>query len=399
MLITQFFPPETNAAANRVESLADALSENYQVSVVALKPSYPSPDLFTGTDEAILGKSYPIYREFSFTPHYRGLLKRAILELVMCTRLALLSAKVARSDYIIVSIPSMFLLPVGLLLAKMRRSYLVVDVRDLTWKYIEESLAPSRVRRVLATVLGKWMLVCLRAADTVVTATEGITGTLAGCGVSQERLVTVQNGVSSDFLSSFELQPISESGRRPIVAFVGLMGYNQGLWVLREAVRLLPEVDFLFVGDGPEREDLQASMVAEGLCNFAFTGYLDRVGVMDVYRRADILFASIKDTPTLRATSLPAKLLEYMSTWKPIVFSGRGIAGDLLTNLRCAVVVPPDDAHAVATAIRDLLSEPSRMTEIAERAGRFAASNLPRPMIAGRLVKAIETHYAKAKRK
>ena len=43
LLLSQYFPPETNACANRLESMARILSNDYDVHVVTLKPSNPSP--------------------------------------------------------------------------------------------------------------------------------------------------------------------------------------------------------------------------------------------------------------------------------------------------------------------------------------------------------------------
>jgi hypothetical protein len=43
LLLSRFFPPETYAGANRVGPMADVLSKYYEVCVLTLKPSYPSP--------------------------------------------------------------------------------------------------------------------------------------------------------------------------------------------------------------------------------------------------------------------------------------------------------------------------------------------------------------------
>ncbi len=48
MILTQSFPPETGAAANRIGLMADVLSKHYGILIVALKPSYPSSQEYEG---------------------------------------------------------------------------------------------------------------------------------------------------------------------------------------------------------------------------------------------------------------------------------------------------------------------------------------------------------------
>ena len=47
-VLAQFFPPENNAAARRLEPFLDALARTHEITVTTLRPSYPSPDLYDG---------------------------------------------------------------------------------------------------------------------------------------------------------------------------------------------------------------------------------------------------------------------------------------------------------------------------------------------------------------
>src|SRR5215210_7992835 len=91
LLLTQSFPPETGAAANRIGPMADVLSRHYEVLVVALKPSYPSPREYEGVvlEAHDAEYSYAVKRTFSFHPHKGALLVRTLREQLMAVRLAL----------------------------------------------------------------------------------------------------------------------------------------------------------------------------------------------------------------------------------------------------------------------------------------------------------------------
>jgi len=138
-MLTQFFPPETNAAANRIGVMADVLAREHEITVIALKPSYPTPGLFSALSLTKIdaGRSYSIKRTLHFKPHNESLIKRGISEHRMAIRLAA-AAFSEPADAIIVSSPSMFLAPVGWMLARLKGARFMWDVRDVTWKYPKE---------------------------------------------------------------------------------------------------------------------------------------------------------------------------------------------------------------------------------------------------------------------
>src|ERR671920_1944059 len=144
LLLTQSFPPETGAPANRIGPMADVLSKYYKVVVVALKPSYPSPREYEGISLEAHdgGHSYAVKRTFSFYPHKGSLLFRALREQLMDLRLAL-RALPESEDILVTSSPSMFLGPMGLAVARARNAKFVWDIRDITWGYAKDFAGPS----------------------------------------------------------------------------------------------------------------------------------------------------------------------------------------------------------------------------------------------------------------
>jgi hypothetical protein len=119
LMLTQFFPPETGAGANRIGPMVDVLSKDHEVLVVALKPSYPSPQKYEGVPLKAHDArySYAVKRTFSFYPHKGSFLSRTVREHVMALRLAL-QVLLEPVDILVTSSPSMFLGPVGLAVAR-----------------------------------------------------------------------------------------------------------------------------------------------------------------------------------------------------------------------------------------------------------------------------------------
>lgn len=117
-------------------------------------------------------------------------------------------------------------------------------------------------------------------------------------------------------------------------------------------------------GSGPKRADLEALTHRLGLQDVVtFTGRLDNQQIAQVYRAADILLnASLVD-------NMPISLLEAMASGTPIVSTDVGGIPFLVEHEKTALLVPPGDPEAMATAALRLIDDPVL-------AGRLRAAGL-----------------------
>jgi putative colanic acid biosynthesis glycosyltransferase WcaI len=390
-VLTQFFPPETNPAVRRVIPMLDALSRSHEVTVTTLRPSYPSPALYANGAAAASDARLPyrVRRTTTFHPHTRLLPLRALREQLMAARL-MLAAMRDRTDVVFATSPSMFLGPAGWALARTKRARFVLDLRDLHWRLARE-LADERIGRVTGIALRaleRYMWWVVRRADLVVNVTRGNTALLVAEGVSEDRILTIPNTISQEILD--ELAPCAEvvPKDRPVCAYVGLIGYSQGLEDFVDAARQVPEVDFVIGGDGSFRAELEER--ARGLENVRFTGYLDRVALVDFYRESDILFVQTRGSEYTNTSIIPIKLYEYMAASRPIAYAGAGLAVELLHEAGSAVTVPPGDSTAIAGAVRELAHDPARRQELGRSGRAFVERSERREQSAERLVAAVE---------
>jgi colanic acid biosynthesis glycosyl transferase WcaI len=398
LMLTQFFPPETGAGANRIGPMVDVLSKYHEVLVVTLKPSYPSPQDHEGVPLKAHDArySYAVKRTFSFHPHKGSLPLRTVREHVMALRLAL-RALPESADILVTSSPSMFLGPVGLAVARIKRATFVWDIRDITWGYAKDMAGRSRRLTFAASMLEKYMLFALRRSDLVVGASEGIIRVLVEGGVEIDRVITVPNGISTDLLDAIVQGTAGEAeNRRPVVAYAGVIGYNQNLGVLLAVAQVLPNVDFVLAGDGPELPLLKKKAGELGLGNVWFTGYLNRERLLELYQQSDLLIAHVRSSPTIDATMIPIKLFEYMAAGKPIIYAGRGAAAELLGDIGCAVQVPPEDPAAMSTAIAELLGDPERMRALGRRGRSRVRSDFHRDKLMEKLASALKERFVDA---
>ena len=395
LLLSQVFPPETNAGANRLESMAEILSNDYDVSVVTLKPSNPSPAHYKtlSLEHYDSQLPYKVRRSFAFHPRRGKFLIRAIREHMMALVLAAHAISIP-ADIVVTSPPSMFLGPVGLVLAKIKRAKFVLEIRDITWNYAREVTNPSWMVKLGLWALEKYMIFVLRQADLVVGGSSGITKLLLENGVSPDTIVTIPSGISRDLLRviSTVTDSVPEHARLK-VTYSGTIGFNQDLGGLLDAAYALPEADFILAGDGPELPLLKQKARKLGAPNVHFLGYLSREELLKVYAESDVLFAKVRSTPTLDATAVPTKLFEYMATGKPLVYAGKGLAVEFLEKMGCALTVPPEDSEAIADAIRNLLQDRSLRHTLGCKGRKFVRKTYHREKLMQVLVDELRARF------
>lgn len=396
LLLSQYiFPPETNAGAIRVESMARILSNDYDVNIVTLKPSYPSPAHYKtlALEDHDSQLPYNIHRTIAFHPRKGKFLVRALREQMMALVLGGHALWIP-ADIVVTSLPGMFLGPVCLILAKFKRAKFVLDVRDITWNYAREITNPSRMMKLGLWALEKYMILVVRQADLVVGVTPGITKLLVDSGVSSEMAITVPNAISGDLLKiGFAANDRVPERARSKVTYSGTIGYNQDVGILLDVAYALPEVDFFLAGDGPELPLLRRRASELGAQNVHFLGYLSREELLKVYAQSDVLFAKVRSTPTLDATAVPSKLFEYMATGKPIVYAGKGLAVEFLEKIGCALTVASEDTEAITAAIQELLSDAGLRHTLGGKGRDFVRRNYHRDELMEGLARELRTRF------
>jgi glycosyltransferase involved in cell wall biosynthesis len=181
-------------------------------------------------------------------------------------------------------------------------------------------------------------------------------------GVPASRLVVVPNGVDLDGFDARAVrveEPVpAELGVAPTVLMVGRMIHHvKGHDVFLRAAALVhreqPEVRFLIAGDGERERELRALARALGIVDrVRFLGR--RADVPALLARADLI------CHPARAEGLPNAVLEAMAAGRPLVATTAGGTPELVRDGVDGLLVPPDDAPALAGALLALLADPSR---------------------------------------
>lgn len=164
-----------------------------------------------------------------------------------------------------------------------------------------------------------------------------------------------------------------------VVAGVGRLVPIKGFDLLVAALPALaarvPDAHVLLVGEGVEREALQGQAAALGVA-----GRLQvcdpTTDVIDVLPVADVLAAPSRNEGMGRV------LVEAMALGLPVVGTRVGGIADVIVDGECGLVVPPEDAGALAEALIDLGLDAARRRKLGEGA-RPRAEAFSTPVAAG----------------
>ncbi len=214
----------------------------------------------------------------------------------------------------------------------------------------------------------------------MIAVSEAVRAAFVASGVMvPERVVTVRNGVDAD-------RPAPPRGglRRsaglhaeaPVVGYVGRLSPGKGVDTLIEAMALLrrdggPRAHLFIVGDDPGRRgaygrDLRR--LADRLDPGGFTHFF---GWLEDAAAAGVDF-DLQVVPS-RAEPCGLATLEGMAHGLAIVATDAGGSPELLRDGREGLLVPPDDAGALAARLARLLGDPQLRARLGAAARRRVA--------------------------
>jgi glycosyltransferase involved in cell wall biosynthesis len=211
----------------------------------------------------------------------------------------------------------------------------------------------------------------MRAAHVVMATNESYKEVATGRGgVPASRVFVVRNGPVARAVRRGPADPDLRAGRRFLVGYLGIMGPQDGLRLLLDAIRCTiidhgrRDIQFLLVGDGPERPGLIERSREWGIEAYVtLPGLAVRTDDWLRYLSApDVCVAPEPPTP-FNSKSTITKIAEYMIMGQPIV------AFDLKETRRtaadAAVYVESVDPAAFAAALTSLLDDSERRARMA----------------------------------
>lgn len=368
-------------------SLRDA---GYSVTVICPRtPAYPS------IDEDVEGVRILRYRPWIEARTPAGYAIEYGIALLSMQRLAYRVMRNRTTKVIAACNPPDLLFLVALPWVLRRRAVFVFDHHDVG---PELMMAKGQDPKGLLVSVARWLerLTFRFAAVSIATNDSYRRIAIDRGGMAPEDVFVVRSGPKRPQFAAARPDRTVKRGYRHLVAYVGVMGVQEGIDYLLEAARILvheqgrSDVGFVLAGDGPERkrllrqrDKLRLDDVVEFPGRIADRELLTLLATADVCVNPDE-YNAMNDISTMN------KVLEYMSVGKPIVqfdvTEGAVSAGD------ASLYAAPNDARALATEIARLLDDPIRR----ERMGALGRDRIESTLSWERQTPALLAAYERA---
>lgn len=288
---------------------------------------------------------------------------------------------VASSGPITVGLPALVARHIG------RRPF-VFEVRDL-WP--EGAIQLGFLRSKWSIRLARWFeRRCYRAASAVVALSPG-QADWVGTVSPSTRIITVPNASDTQLVESagrLEDMPVWAS-EKSIILYAGTLGLIHGCKHILDAAsevqrRGRTDIMFVLIGDGNERDELEATAQSLGLTNVRFMGLQSKENVMRWLQEAVCTLFTVKDVPFL-STASPNKVFDSFAAGIPVIQTTQGWIRDLFEKENCGYNVPAADAPAMADAICHLVDDTNLRDEMGRNARRVAEEQFDRDLLAERM--------------
>jgi len=369
--LTSHFLPENTAGTNRVLSYVKELEKNYKVNVVCITERGKSQM----KEKVSFSENIDIYYVNQKNYDAEKFFSRALWE-IFFTRKLVTRANKLNADITVATSPFMFIIP---MLAMLGNGKKIIDIRDITWEYIEGN---SKFKRFLKKAISKLMQNSIDAYD-YVAVTNNFEEQWVIENTKNRDIEKIANGIE---LQKFEeLSQVTINHDNPFtITYIGNIAVGQNVQILVDGARDLPDVKVNIVGEGTKYASLKAHVKKHNITNVEFFGKVHRDEILKFYETSTVLYAQLDEH---FKTAMPSKLYEYASTGLPILYGGIGEAVKFIDRLENAMAVLPNKPELVKEAI---MSMKAKKYEISQHNRKLVKENFIREIQSAKLVDVIE---------
>jgi glycosyltransferase involved in cell wall biosynthesis len=283
-----------------------------------------------------------------------------------------------RPDVVYATSPPLTMALPGLAAALRWRAPLVFEVRDL-WPAapIEMGALRNPLLRQAASALERFVY---RRARRLIALSPGIRAGMVRAGAPAERIELVPNAADLDL---FRPAPLPE---RFLVSYFGTMGEANDLSTALDAARILADVDFVLMGDGKRRADLERAAPP----NVRFTGpAASKEEVAALAAHSGACLTLFKDVPVL-ATNSPNKLFDTFAAGRPAIVNMDGWMRELVERNEAGLYARAGDPRDLADKIAWLRDHPEDAARMGRNARGLAEREFSRDELAARALALLE---------
>ena len=322
LIISNYYPPEKGAAANRIEQLALKLNQNnYKVTVLCPLGNYPKGELFpeykgkfsvTENLQNITVKRLWIYPSVS-----KNIFKRTLSVLSFSAVLFFYLLFKKTSYKVIVQSPPLLLSFISVFVLSLKRKKIILNVSDL-WPLaaielnaLKKNSFSHKVSLFFERFIYSKATLIFGQSNEIISHIHSI--------FPQKKCHLYRN-----FPDHQVEEPQSETNINDSIKlfYAGLLGVAQGVFELCQKIELEGlNIELHVFGDGAEKLQIENLIKKNPRSRIFFYGMQERTVLQEKIKSFDIAIVPLK---TRIYGSVPSKIFEYGALGFPILYFGGG---------------------------------------------------------------------------
>jgi glycosyltransferase involved in cell wall biosynthesis len=395
LLIHQAFAALDEPGGTRHHELARFLvQKGHQVTVIASPVSYltgdktpSSPPPFSEKMGGAGGGGVTILRAYTYNALHKSFVHRVFSFFSFMFSSFWVGLGVKNVDVVWGTSPPIFQGVTAWALARLKGAKFLFEVRDL-WP--DFAIAVGVLKNPVLIKMSLWLEHFLyRRADQMMVNSPGYVEHVKSRGA--RRVELIPNGADPDMFDPFEsgtkFRSTHHLKNKFVVLYAGAHGMSNDLTVVLECARLLAsnwDFQFVLLGDGKEKANLQARARELGLKNVLFLPPVPKNEMPKALAGADACLAILKPLDEYK-TTYPNKVFDYMAAGRPVLLAIDGVIREVLEAAQCGVFVTPGNPAALAEAVRTMSANRDRSIEMGMNGRRSLEEHFSRAALAEKL--------------
>jgi len=305
------------------------------------------------------------------------------------------SLNMIKPSYILLSSPSLFPVKIANKWAKTFHTKFLFEVRDI-WPLTLTEMSGLTPSHPLIKLMEHYEKFAYKNADKVISLLPTAKEHFVKQGMDYEKFVYLPNGIEIEKVKPIPLSPnILEKipKNKFIIAYAGTVGIANNLEYMIEVaseLREYPDIHFIILGQGGEKQKLQDKLKDLSLDNVTFFEPIKKEMVKSFLEEIDVSFISLLPEKLFKFGVSPNKVFDYMYAKKPIIWAIEA-GNNLVEESGCGISVPLNNIQKLKDAVLELKSLPKeKRKELGQNGYNFVNTHHNYMMLAKKLIKIIE---------
>ena len=148
------------------------------------------------------------------------------------------------------------------------------------------------------------------------------------------------------------------------------------------------DIQFLIIGDGLEKEDLEKQAKKAELNNLKFLGLYPHEKIYTFLRYSDSSIIPLKNENL--KDSVPSKLFESLGAGCPVILSAAGESAKIVNDSNGGLAIEPGNSNELKDAILKIFNNNKLKDEFSKNGQEYILKNFTRKNIAKKLANELE---------